>query len=105
MRVGYAEGHNLAIEYRAAEGYTDRLPALAADLVRRPVALTLRPAVLRRDSLPRRPRRSFRSSLLLAMIQSGWVWSPAIGQARPLKRIGQHRRGRGTPCERIRFAI
>src|SRR6516165_7751364 len=37
--AGYAEGQNIAIEYRAAEGHTDRLPALAAELVRRPVAL------------------------------------------------------------------
>jgi putative tryptophan/tyrosine transport system substrate-binding protein len=37
--AGYVEGRNVAIEYRWAEGQYDRLPAMATELVRRPVAL------------------------------------------------------------------
>src|SRR5262249_18914816 len=37
--AGFIDGHNVAIDFRSAENKFDRLPALAADLAQRPVAV------------------------------------------------------------------
>src|SRR5215831_11745292 len=62
-QTGYVEGRNLTIEFRFADGHYDRLPALAADLVRRQVEVLMLGAA-RTSPEWRRPRRQQYPSFL-----------------------------------------
>ena len=63
-KTGYVEMRNVAIEYRSADGQYERLPTLAAELVRRHVNVIVAgpgiPAALRQNQPPPRSRSSSR---------------------------------------------
>jgi putative ABC transport system substrate-binding protein len=76
--LGYVEGKNIVIEYRSAEGKLDRLPALAAELVRLKVDV-----IVTAGPIPTRSTREATSTIPIVMAQdpdpvgSGFVASLA----------------------------
>ena len=75
--LGFVEGRNLAIEFRFVEGEYDRLPAMAEELVRHPVAVLVAVAASL-PHWPRGPRRlPFQSSSPWGAIRSRPAWSRA----------------------------
>jgi hypothetical protein len=75
--TGYVDGETVAIEYRFAEGQFDRLPELAAELVRRDGSPRSPPAELFRRLRPRRQPRRSPSCSVSPKTRSGLVLSPA----------------------------
>ena len=75
--TGFVEGQNLEIEFRWAEGQTERLPESAADLVRRRVAVIAAKDTPPRQLRPRPQTRRYRSSSQLGATQSKTASSPA----------------------------
>jgi ABC-type uncharacterized transport system substrate-binding protein len=64
--LGYVEGHNLALEFRAAEGKSDVLPALAAELVQLPVDV-----IVALSSVAAQAAKHTTTTIPIVMVSSG----------------------------------
>ena len=86
--AGFIDGHNVAIEFRWAENKLDRLPALAADLAHRQVAVIVGPITALRIS------RAATSTIPIVFVSGG---DPiAIGLVTNLGRPGGNITGVST---------
>jgi len=73
---GFVEGRDVAIETSSADGRYERLPALAADLVRRQVAVIV--AITGSPALAAKGAQQYQLCSMFPMIPSRLVWSPAL---------------------------
>ena len=76
--LGYVEGKNIVIEWRSAEGKLDRLPALAAELVRLKVDVIVTRVVRQQPVPPRKQLTRFPLSWRRIPILLGTGSSPAL---------------------------
>jgi putative ABC transport system substrate-binding protein len=72
--TGFIEGQNIAIEYRCAQGQCDRLPELAADLVRLQVAAIAATGGDPSPQVAKRQPAPIQSCSLPIAIPSGMAW-------------------------------
>ena len=100
--AGYLDGQNVTIEFRWAEGHYDRLPEMAADLVRRKVAVWSRLGVHRASWPPRgllQPFRLFSRAALTRFTLASSLASAIPGATSPVSiRSSPQRRVSGLAC-------
>ena len=93
--LGYVEGKNIVIEWRYAEGKLDRLPALAAELVRLKVDI-----IVSGGPTVTRPPRKQLSTIPIVMAQD--TDPVGNGFVASLARPGGNITGLSTPCPGVK---